>query len=557
MSVKLNSLWTILNFNMVKLVKTLYFLPVFSLLVSIRGDDRFAVNTTYGTVIGKLMISREGREFTAFLGIPYAAPPTGQLRFMPPQQPQAWEGLRNATEEGNVCIQRDSKGEEDCLYLNIFKHNNKTTISPVMVFIHGGGFYGGSSAIDTYGPEYFMDIDIVLVTIQYRLGVFGFLSTEDKVISGNMGLKDQRRALQWVQENIRAFDGDPLKVTIFGNSAGSSSVHLHMISPSSKDLFAGAISQSGTALSAFSRIRKGTSRNITKHLAEMLNCPTNSSEEILQCLLLINSSRIQEEYSILQDSSYKVKRVLFRPVIEELTEHAFLTTSPQFATTDKPWLVGVNANEGLFKINLNVLNETMSLIQTKFDEYVPAIVFLEDNHSVSQEAIESIYNFYFKNTITTNDTIKSLEQLISDSWFIWPTEKAIRQHKGILYCYLFDHLGQHSFTQIIGGPQGFGVSHIDELHYLFPQKQMFPTNMNTDDTNMSKLMVNMWTNFANWFNPTPNLISDNPQAKQQNSILWTPSNSTNTNYLHIETHKLSIVDRIFLDRITFWKNLLI
>lgn len=542
---------------MIKLENILCFFQVFSLLVSIRGDERFVANTTYGTVLGKLMIAREGREFTAFLGIPYAAPPTGQLRFMPPQQPESWEGLRSATKEGNVCIQRDFIGEEDCLYLNIFKHNNQTTLSPVMIFIHGGGFYGGSSAIDTYGPEYFMDRDIVLVTIQYRLGVFGFLSTEDKVISGNMGLKDQRRAFQWVQENIRAFDGDPSKVTIFGNSAGSSSVHLHMISPSSRDLFAGAISQSGTALSAFSTISKGTSRNITKHLAETLNCPTNSSEEILQCLLLINSSRIQEEYIILQDSSYKVKRVLFRPVIEELTEHAFLTTSPQFSTTDKPWLVGVNANEGLFKINLKVLNETMFLIRTKFDDYGPAIVFLEDNHSVSQEAIESIYNFYFKNTITPNDTIKSLEQVISDSWFIWPTEKAIQQHKGILYCYLFDHFGQHSFTQIIGGPQGFGVSHIDELHYLFPQRHMFPTNMNTDDTNISKLMVNMWTNFANGFNPTPNFISDNPQTKQQNSILWIPSNSTNTNYLHIQTRKLSIVDRIFSDRIKFWKNLLI
>lgn len=544
---------------MVKLKKILCFTTIFSLVGLIQGDDRLVVTTTYGTVLGKFMTSREGREFAAFLGIPYAAPPTGHLRFMPPQKPQAWEGLRSATEEGNVCIQRDILGEEDCLYLNIFKHNNQATLSPVMVYIHGGGFYGGSSAIDTYGPEYFMDREIVLVTIQYRLGVFGFLSTEDHVISGNMGLKDQRRALQWVQENIRAFGGEPLKVTIFGNSAGSSSVHLHMISSSSKHLFAGAISQSGTALSAFSTISKGTSKNITKKLATTLNCPTNSSEEILQCFLLINSSRIQEKYSFLQDSLYKDQRVLFRPVIEELTEHSFLTTSPQFETTDKPWIVGVNANEGLFKINSKLINETIALIKNKFEDYGPALVFLEDKHSVSKEAINSIFQFYFKNTIdtiNTNDTIQNLEQVISDSWFIWPTDKAIRQHKGILYCYLFDHVGQHSVTQVKGGPQGFGVSHMDELHYLFSQRQMFPTNMSTNDTNISKLMVNMWTYFADGFNPTPNLVSENPQNTTQKSILWTPSNNTNTNFLHIQTHKLSIVDRIFPDRINFWKSLL-
>lgn len=222
---------------MKRILITLSFVSSMCQLVATDTQNPLFLNTTYGSLEGKWMTSRSGREFRAFLGVPYAAPPLGNLRFAPPAPPQKWMGVRDATKEGNVCIQMYLNGSEDCLYLNVFTHNTVTqtndtqTYFPVMVFIHGGGFYRGSSSLGTYGPEYLMDRDIVLVTIQYRLGVFGFLSTEDAVVPGNMGLKDQARALLWVKENIHTFWGDRYKVTIFGNSAGSSSVHFHMLSP--------------------------------------------------------------------------------------------------------------------------------------------------------------------------------------------------------------------------------------------------------------------------------------------------------------------------------------
>lgn len=531
--------------------------------VTTEPEQPLLVCTSYGSLQGKWMTSRSGREFGAFLGIPYATGPTGKLRFLPPTPPQKWEGVRDATKEGNVCIQRGLNGSEDCLYLNVFTHNtlrekqrSEIIAVPVMVFIHGGGFYRGSSDLSMTGPEYLMDRDIVLVTIQYRLGVFGFLSTEDTVVPGNMGLKDQVRALQWVQESIHIFGGDRSKVTIFGNSAGSSSVHLHMLSPVSKDLFARAISESGTGQSAFAMIDRNISRNFTLILAQNLHCNTTLSHEILQCLQNTDSAVVQEEYRKLQDEKYVFNRVMFRPVVEEPTEHAFITSSPLNTTSNKPWLVGLNDNEGLFKINTTSFSKINNVIHSNFSQFGPAIMFFEDSCSNPAKTAEMIYNYYFKNATSTNETIQALEQVISDSWFIWPTMQAIENHDGVLYCYLFQHRGEHSLTDVLGGPRGSGVSHGDELQYLFSQKKIFPGTLNEIDTNISKLLINLWVNFAEKANPTPHPIFNNPQDHFGDKVVWEPSiNKTDPKFFLIQTDKLSMKNNIFSERMSFWRYL--
>ena len=152
----------------------------------------------------------------------------------------------------------------------------------VMVWFHGGGFVSGTASF--YGAEHLLDKDIVLVTVNYRLGPLGFLSTGDDQAPGNFGLKDQVASLRWVQDNILEFGGNPHSVTLFGESAGGSSVHFHMLSPLSRGLFHRGISQSGTALCSWALAPNGTSTHQAKKLARLLDCPQHPSAALVACL---------------------------------------------------------------------------------------------------------------------------------------------------------------------------------------------------------------------------------------------------------------------------------
>lgn len=192
----------------------------------------------------------------AFLGIPYAAPPRGALRWRPPQAVAPWQGVRECTDFGPACPQpRQSatgKYDEDCLFLNVWTPaKGPGDKLPVMVWIHGGGFNFGSAAQAEYHGRRLAQKGVVVVTLNYRLGPLGFLAhpalsrESEHQVSGNYGLLDQIAALKWVQRNIAALGGDPGRVTLFGQSAGSRSVSLLMISPLTQGLFQRAIAQSG------------------------------------------------------------------------------------------------------------------------------------------------------------------------------------------------------------------------------------------------------------------------------------------------------------------------
>ncbi|HMI89711.1 MAG TPA: carboxylesterase family protein, partial [Polyangiales bacterium] len=207
------------------------------------------------------MITEDGR---AFLGIPYAAPPVGNLRWQPPQPPADWPGVLDASEFGSSCPQNPgpfglASTNEDCLYLNVYTPPVSTPVGqqslPVMVWLHPGAFQVGDSARET--PTDILARGVVVVTLNYRLGVLGWLAhpgltaESPDATSGNYGLQDQQKALRWVQTNIAAFGGNPNNVTIFGESAGGVSVHAHMISPQSEGLFHRAIIQSGAYAMTF------------------------------------------------------------------------------------------------------------------------------------------------------------------------------------------------------------------------------------------------------------------------------------------------------------------
>jgi para-nitrobenzyl esterase len=235
-----------------------------------------------------------GKSAQEFLGIPYAAPPVGALRWRPPQPHAAWSGVRAATSFGDSCVQGASwdpgyetpKLTEDCLYLNVYRPRPSPHGLPVMVWIHGGGFTGGAGN-DVVPTEFARKGDVIAVTVNYRLGAMGFLAHPALgADAGDYGLMDQQAALRWVQRNIARFGGDPAKVTIAGESAGGQSVCDQMASPTARGLFRGAVIESGSYGDCAGRARADADRTGTA-FAQTLGCADaaclrgRSAQEIL------------------------------------------------------------------------------------------------------------------------------------------------------------------------------------------------------------------------------------------------------------------------------------
>lgn len=220
-----------------------------TLLAALFAVLGFAATPFVHTVAGDLRGSTSKSGIREFLGIPYAVPPTGDLRWRPPQAVHSWTGVRDARHYSDACVQpNDAHSSEDCLYLNVWTPAvSAQERLPVMVWIHGGGFVVGSGSDPKIEGSHLAHKGVVVVTINYRLGVFGFLGHPDLTresphhASGNYGLMDQLLALRWVQRNISAFGGDPKRVTVFGESAGATSIGYLLVSPLAKGLFQQAI----------------------------------------------------------------------------------------------------------------------------------------------------------------------------------------------------------------------------------------------------------------------------------------------------------------------------
>uniref|UniRef100_A0A182SSC7 Carboxylic ester hydrolase n=1 Tax=Anopheles maculatus TaxID=74869 RepID=A0A182SSC7_9DIPT len=245
------------------------------------------VNIENGPIIGE-----DRGEYFAFEGIPYAKPPIGERRFAAPVlNDETWSEPRNTSNLGPFCMQWSHTikgndklfGEEDCLYLNVYTTSLKESPGlSTLFYIHGGAFMFGGGGF--FSPKHVLRKPMIMVTFNYRVGPLGFLSTEDDVIPGNFGLKDQVTALQWVKRNIHHFGGDPARVTLVGFSAGGASVHLHYLSPMSRGLFQNGIAHSGTALNPW--VMAEDSARKAQQIAQRLGCPVddNTSQSMLACL---------------------------------------------------------------------------------------------------------------------------------------------------------------------------------------------------------------------------------------------------------------------------------
>ena len=271
-------------------------LSLFSTLLLLVTSE--IVSTKYGDIEGLLIsypnASGPYKSISKFLGIPFAAPPIGELRLKAPEPPKAWKpNVLQATKHGDPCWQgkmmefhtkmfaANFTYSEDCLYLDVYSPNVSQSL-PVLFYIHGGGYEYGTAL--TYPSDPLALHGVVVVVIQYRLGPFGFLTTGDSAAPGNFGMLDQVEALKWVKENIEHFGGDPSKVTIFGLSAGATSVSLHLMSPLSEGLFHQAIAESGVDLSPFAVQPVSSGLRFAKDLAQKLDCGTDDHSRMLACI---------------------------------------------------------------------------------------------------------------------------------------------------------------------------------------------------------------------------------------------------------------------------------
>ncbi|KAL8194611.1 UNVERIFIED_CONTAM: hypothetical protein K2H54_025999, partial [Gekko kuhli] len=423
------------------------------------------VLTKYGRLRGQqVKVSGAKKDVNVFLAIPYAKPPTGNLRFAPPVPAEPWSGLRDATSYPAACLQDPVAGQamsdaftnrkekvsltvsEDCLYLNIYTvaHSDTKPKLPVMVWIHGGGLvFGAASTYD--GSALAAHEEVVVVTIQYRLGILGFFSSSDATARGNWGLLDQVTALHWIHENIADFGGDPGSVTISGESAGGFSTCALVVSPLAKGLFHRAISESGTC--ALDGVMDMHPEKHSKRISEAAGCKTSSSSEMVHCL------RGKTEDEILQAIS---KMDLARLNLDEeekynvfsyaVVDGVFFPKLPKDLLAEKktnnvPYIIGVNNHEAgwLVPHMLNFPDFIRGLDRATVTSLIRG---LKQFTSVSPEHAQIIIDEYLKDIEDPIQLRDQLLDMLGDVVFVAPAIQTARYHRDAgypTYVYEFQH----------------------------------------------------------------------------------------------------------------------
>lgn len=507
---------------------------------NILGDEP-QVRVPQGRLEGYWKESLNGRQFAAFEGIPYAKPPLRIYRFEAPIPAKAWRGVLQAKLFPNICLQwfyiqgddpNSLIGHEDCLYLNVYSPNlNPKNKLPVLAYMHGGSFLYGSSM--EYGPRFLMDHDIIYVSINYRLGPLGFLSTLDEIVPGNNGLKDQQVALEWIKDNIKYFGGDPNQVTIMGMSAGGASVHYHMLSEKSRGLFHKAISQSGTALCPWTL--QIEARQKAFRLGEFLGCPTNDTDEMITCLKLRPAEAIvrsvQPAFMVYDHTPHAP----FTPVVETVdSSDPFLTKHPyaiieEGGVADVPWITSIVTKEGIFPGGIYLSHsDFLKTINSKWAEFAPHMY--EYNNTIPLELREEvsikIKEKYLEGDLSEENIGKFLDSL-SDRHFKICMEKTVKSQsfkkKEPTYVYEFGYSGKTSLGNKFWDPkENYGVCHGDDTGYSLDTTYMDPTTTE-EDRKMIEFMTKLIASFV---------ISGNPDV---GSVEWEPVKIENDeiNYLKI------------------------
>ncbi len=466
--------------------------------------DSLTVKTEQGKVHGKTI--NDGK-VKAFLGLPYAAPPIGDLRWKAPQPAAKWKGDRDATKYGAHCAQGrvfedmvflDGAPSEDCLFLNVYAPADATDKSklPVMFWIHGGGFSGGASSEPRHNGDFMPLKGVVLVTINYRLGVFGFLATADLAkeadgASGNYGLMDMISALQWVKANIAGFGGDPGNVTIFGESAGSFAVSTLMASPMAKGLFHKAIGESGGA------VGRGTLNYDTLAEREIKDSEwvASTSAKSLADLRAMSTQAILDAVKARQGSGFPPDvdgKVLTEPVDD---------TYAAGKQAHVPLIAGWNADEGNFFARNGMTADQWKEMATKlFKDRAADFLKLYPGDDDAQ-ALRSSIDF-------------GSDQFIALGTWRW-IEAHLKTGEAPVYRYHFELAATPSKYH-----PGTFAFHSDDIEYVFGTLDTRPGwEVRPEDRKLSDAVMTYWTNFAKTGDPNGGGLPSWPKYTQEGYAL--------------------------------------
>lgn len=453
---------------------------------------------------GELVGQVTGMGPYAFKGIPYAAPPVGPLRWKAPQPAPGWQGVRDAAKFGPACMQQPtlriptSAMSEDCLYLNVWTPNlHPDQPAPVLVFIPGGAFTSGAGSLAGYDGTNLAMRGAVVVTLNYRLGLFGFFAHPDLTAAsphhaaGNFGLLDQMAALRWVRRNIAAFGGNPRDVTVFGQSAGATSIGYLMVSPLAAGLFDRAILESPSILFlATPELHKpyeGLSSMesiglaVAPHIDELESMPAaelmaraNSAARRYLSPAGGGQTRLRPENTL----NDPVPQLPWAPFVDGYVipdQPAKLYAKERYMHI--PTMAGTNANEGN-----TFLWRYHPASTASFTEWV------DENFAPCAKTILALYG-----PATAAQAHVAADRLITDALFLHSTFLFARDTHGFLY--------QFSYVGPAGKSNGMGAFHGSEVPYVFGHTHLPGSKYQSADHRLSDQMMTMWLHFARTGNP--------------------------------------------------------
>lgn len=440
-----------------------------------------------------------------FRGIPYAAPPVGNLRWRAPEPVKHWDGIRQADQFGAICMQPAFRGapggaaatnppkmSEDCLFLNVWTAvTSASDRRPVMVWIHPGGYQTGSGSTPGYDGEALAKKGVVLVTINYRLGVFGFFSHPDLTkesehhASGNYAFMDQVAALQWVRNNIAAFGGDPQRVTVFGDSAGSASIANLMGSPRAKGLFQRAVGESGAWM--------GLSLTPMRSLAEAEQAGVKIAEAL-------NARTLEELRAKPAEELLKAGRA-GGPVIDGwFLPEDVATIFAQGKQNDVPLIVGSNQDEGTFFLQPTTAAKFIERARMRYGDQADAFLKLYPA-ATDEEA--------------TASQLAAFRDELAFVMRVWARAQTKTGHSKAFLFY-FTHQPPPPVGATSRGGFGSGATHGSEAQYIFGN--LLPPRAWTGlDHQVSDMLSSYWVNFATHGDPNGKGLTNWPAFDDRKS----------------------------------------
>lgn len=567
---------------------------VFSLLLRLSdAKDTVVVETKIGAIRGHVRtIEPFGKPLKVrqFLGVPYAEPPVGPLRFQKPQAKSKMDRTFDATEFKHGCLQLymdlSAQGKSmpdnwldgfsnDCLFLNIFTPGDQISgkAYPVMIIIHGGGFVVGMS--DIYAGHITSSFaDVIVVSINYRLGIFGFLSTGDANLPGNYGLWDQRMAIQWVHDNIAAFGGDPDQITLSGGSAGGASVIFQALFPANQGLFKRIIPQSGSVTCPWA-FQPDPLKN-AKRLASTVGCPTDVDTALLaSCLREVSDEKYMEALNHPANKFRKFPLEFVVSVDREfvpLTPWEMLHSDADVAKASRKFfgtidiLTGLTEDEGFMMITPFVgVDDTLTFKTSRQNfeqDIVPEVIRVMYGEHIPDSVKRVVAFEYTDWTDPDNDdrTYDSFMRLSSDYVFNSQTIDIAKIHaveKGDIsnsYLYLLSALpSQH----ILWVPPTWnrGPVHGDEWPFILGYDSEFgyitythPNGQKPEDweLEMSQIVMKMWTNFVK---------TGDPNKPETIPLVWPKYTLETQLYLNI-SRDMNVGKKLFERGYNFWVNVM-